>query len=157
MNKGKKGEAKTAGILAKAAQIEDKVDFTKPTLTNAPDNGIDFEIRCPHNFPEKLNNIINGNESNNALSNTTIDIRVDHKEYDRPIGKATAQKFVNDIAKNENYDEHWMTGGKRLTAGAQEVIDDAKKKSVVRYYSNENLNQINNYYDNELHNENESE
>lgn len=157
MNNGKKGEAKMAEILAKIAQKEEKVDFTKPTFTNAPDNGVDFEIRCPHNIVEKFTSIIDGKESDMALSNSTIDIRVDHKEYSKPIGKPTVEKFVKDISKNEKYAEHWLTGGDRLTAGGKKVLEEANKNSVVRYYSNDELNKINNFYDNELLNENESE
>ena len=157
-NKGKVGEAKMAQTFGKMAEVEDKVDFTKPSFTNAPDNGVDFELQCPHNYPEKLDEIIEDGKSKQKLSKTTIKVRIDHKEYKNKIDKATADKFVKDCDKNgEDYDEHWITGGKGLTKGAEKVLKEANKDYVCRHYSQEEINKINNFYTNEIENTNDIE
>jgi hypothetical protein len=158
MNIGKVGEAKMAQTLGKMAEVEDKVDFTKPSFTNAPDNGVDFELQCPHNYPKKIDQIIEDGKSEQKLSKKNIKIRIDHKEYKGKIGKATAEKFVKDCDKNdENYDEHWITGGKGLTKGAEKVLEEANKDYVCSYYSQEEINKINNFYINEIENINDNE
>jgi hypothetical protein len=157
-NKGKVGEAKMVQTLGKMAEVEDKVDFTKPSFTNAPDNGVDFELQCPHNYPEKLNEIIKDGKSEQKLSKKKIKIRIDHKEYKGKIGKATAEKFVTDCDKNdEDYDEHWLTGAEGVTSGAQKVLKKANKDYVCRYYSEEKINKISNFYKNEIENSNNNE
>ncbi len=158
MNKGKVGEAKTAQTLAKMAEVEDKVDFTKPSFTNAPDNGIDFELQCPHNLPEKLNEIIKDGKSEQALSKRTVKIRIDNKAYKGKIGKATAEKFIKDCDKNDDdYDEHWLTGAEGLTKGAKKVFDEANKEHVCRHYSQKEVNKIDNFYTNEIENSNDND
>jgi predicted nucleotidyltransferase component of viral defense system len=152
-NIGKIGEAKFTSTISKIAQVEDTVDFRKPSFTNAPDGGMDFEIKAPHNISEKLKDIIDGKEQVSKLSDIDVKIRVDHKEYkDRKIGKAIAKKFVDDIEKNLDNAEHWLTGGKGLTAGAKSEIENAE--GVVRHYSSEDIKKIDNYYQNELENQN---
>ena len=39
MNKGKQGEGQMAVLFGKIQQVEKNFEFTKPTFTNAPDNG----------------------------------------------------------------------------------------------------------------------
>ena len=158
MNIGKVGEAKMAQTLGKMSEIEDKVDFTKPSFTNAPDNGVDFELQCPHNYPEKLDEVIESGNSEQALSEKTIKVRIDHKEYKGKIGKATAEKFVNDCEKNEEYEEHWLTGGiGGLTKGAEKVLKEANKEHICRHYSQEEINKIDSFYTNEIENSNDNE
>lgn len=158
MNKGKVGEAKMAQTLGKMAEVEEKVDFTKPSFTNAPDNGVDFELQCPHNYPEKLNEIIKDKSSEQKLSTKNIKVRIDHKEYKGKIGKATAEKFVKDCDKNdEDYQEHWITGGKGLTKGAEKVLEKSNKDFICRHYSQEKINTLDNFYTNEIENTNDIE
>ena len=157
MNIGKVGEAKMAQTLGKMAEVEDKVDFTKPSFTNAPDNGVDFELQCPHNYPEKLDKIIEDGNSKQILSTTNIKVRIDHKEYKGKIGKATAEKHVKDCDKNEGYDEHWLTGAKGITKGAEKVLKEADSDYICRHYSQEKINKIDNFYTNEIKNSNDNE
>ncbi|CAA6820088.1 MAG: Unknown protein [uncultured Sulfurovum sp.] len=157
MNIGKVGEAKMAQTFGKMAEVEDKVDFKKPSFTNAPDNGVDFELQCPHNYTEKIDEIIKNGTSEQQLSTTTITIRIDHKEYKGKIGKATAEKFVKDCDKNEGYDEHWLTGAKGLTTGAEKVLKEANKDFICRHYTQEKINTIDNFYTNEIENSNDNE
>lgn len=155
-NTGKIGEAKIASTLSKIAQIEDTVDFRKPSFTNAPDEGLDFQLKAPHNISEKFNDIIEGKEKTSNLSDTDIKIRIDHKEYEgRKIGKAVAKKFVSDIEKNPDNAEHWITGGTGLTSGAKNELDDAN--AVVRHYSDDDIKKIDSYYSNELENQVQNE
>ena len=39
LNKGKQGEGQMAVLFGKIQQVEKNFEFTKPTFTNAPDNG----------------------------------------------------------------------------------------------------------------------
>ena len=76
--------------------------------------------------------------------------RLDAKNYGGRIGKPVADKFVADCEKNPQDAEHWLVGGERLTKGAKEVIEDSEH--VCRYYSQEDINKVDNYYENELRN-----
>lgn len=154
-NKGKIGEARTARILTKISEVEETVDFTKPSFTNAPDNGVDFELKAPHNIAEKLDGIIEENPKIANLSNHNIHIRIDNKDYNGKISKPVVDKFLKDIDKNPEYAEHWLAGGSELTKGAKETFE--KSNSVIRYYSKSNMNKIDNYYQNEIDNESYNE
>ena len=92
---------------------------------------------------EKFGAIINEDKIPTS-SKKQIKIRVDHKNYDKKISKAVADKFVNDCKKNTNDAEHWLTGGKGLTSGAQKCIDEAQY--ICRYYSQEELDKVEQYY-----------
>lgn len=52
----------------------------------------------------KLDEIVNIGKSEVALANSQIDVRVQVKNYTKPINKATVQSFVNDIQKNNDDD-----------------------------------------------------
>lgn len=150
-NKGKKGEAQLLGIFSTIMEVEANVDVVRGTFTNEPDNGVDLKVKAPHNIAEKFKDILEDNEKKQVLSNTKILIRIDHKEYEKPIGKAVVDKFVGDIEKNPEYAEHWLTGGPRLTNGAEKVLKNASKP--CRYYSSDDINKLKNYYKNELEND----
>ena len=130
------------------------VDFRKPTFTNEPDDGLDIELKAPHNTGERLECIARQDTTIPPPSNSKINIRIDHKYYNDKIGKAMAQKFVNDIPKNPDDSEHWITGGKGLTSGAQRVLKEAQ--APTRYFSDKDLDVINAYF-NEVDNENDNE
>ncbi|WP_310603721.1 hypothetical protein [Anaerosporobacter sp.] len=150
-NKGRKGERNfLEKVIFKMQRNGEDIDYRKPTYTNEPDDGLDFELKVPHNTGERLEAIANHKDTIQPPSNKKIDIRVDHKNYDNKIGKPVAQKFIDDIHKNPIDTEHWLTGGNGLTKPAQEVLNQAQKP--VRYFSQRDINTISNYYDNELEN-----
>ena len=149
-NKGRKGERNLIEkLLFSAERAGEDVDFRKPTYTNEPDDGLDIEMKAPHNFGEKLEAIVN-NDDVPPSSTTNIDIRIDHKNYQDKIGKPIVAKFIDDCEKNPNDSEHWLTGGKGLTAPAQKELK--KSEHVTRYFSNDDLNKIEQYFENEAEN-----
>lgn len=148
MNKGKQGEGQMAVLLGKIQQVEEHFEFTKPTFTNASDNGLDFELLAPHNMAEKVGAIISGKNKIPVSSKKQIKVRVDHKNYDGKITKPVAEKFIDDCKKNSGDAEHLLTGGKGLTSGAKKCMEEAK--DVVRYYPQEDLDKVERYYDAQL-------
>ena len=79
-----------------------------------------------------------------------IKVRIDVKNYNGVISKPVAQKFVDDCKKNPQVAEHWLVGGERLTKGANDVMDNSEH--VCRYYNQEAMNKVDNYYQNQLDN-----
>lgn len=144
VNKGKQGEGQLATMLGNIQQVEEYFEFIKPTYTNAPDDGLDFEISTPHNIAEKFNAITNNEDVIPRLSNTKIKIRLDHKNYDRKISKPVADKFVKDCEKHLHETEHWLTGGNGLTSGAKKSLENSDY--VCRYFPQNDLDKINSYY-----------
>lgn len=154
-NKGRKGERDLLESLIHPMQRNgEDIDYRKPTFTNEPDDGVDLELKAPHNTGERLERIARGEPVIPEPSHSKILIRVDHKNYEKKIQKPIAQKFVDDIDKNPNDAEHWLTGGSGLTKGAQEVLDNAP--APTRYFSQDDINTINSYY-NESENDIESD
>lgn len=150
-NKGRKGERDfLENIVFKMQRNGEDIDYIKPTYTNELDNGLDYELKASHNTGERLKAIAERKEIVPPPSNTKINIRVDHKNYDGKIGKPIAKKFIDDIQKNPNDAEHWLTGGHGLTSGAQKVMNQAQEPA--RYFSQEDIDAISDYYDNELEN-----
>lgn len=133
--KGRKGELAVTGILSNLGVHESHVEVFRANTTTTPENGVDLIIKCPHNLSVKLDDIVLHGSSEIALANSKIDVRVQVKNYSGPINKATAQSFVNDIATNQNFSEHWGVGGTKLTKGAEDVIVEANKIAPVKWYT----------------------
>lgn len=154
MSKGKKGEGKAAETHSLLQQTQEEYEFTKPTRTNTPDDGVDFTI---HSTKKELQNISNqalGRDEFSSLPEGDVSLRQDHKETKHKIGKAAAKKFVDDIEKNKKHDGHVLSGGQGLTSGAKEELDKAKSEgNSVSYLSSDDLNDINNHCRNIINNE----
>lgn len=149
-DKGKKGERDLMKTIFKMEEVGEDIDIKKPTYTNEPDDGLDLEMRCGHNIGEHMSAIINSEERIPVLSQEKIKVRIDVKNYGGRIGKPVADKFVGDCEKNLQAAEHWLVGGERLTKGAKDVIENSDH--VCRYYSQEDINKVDNYYENKLKN-----
>ncbi len=149
-DKGKKGERDLMKTIFKMEEAGEDIDIKKPTYTNEPDDGLDLEMRCGHNIGELMAAIIQGEEKKPVLSDKKIKVRIDVKNHGGRIDKPIADKFVSDCEKNPQVAEHWLVGAERLTKGAQEVLDDSEY--VCRYYSQEDINKVDNYYENKLQN-----
>ena len=152
-DKGKTGELNTIKTFIKAVEAGIIEDIIRPTYTNEPDDGLDLELKAPHNIGDIMESLKNGNEEPPPSSDTAIKVRVDNKNYNRKIGKPVAEKFVSDIEKNPNVSEHWLTGGSGLTAPAKQALD--KASAPCRYYSQEDMNQIDNTLSSILEDEND--
>ena len=144
-NKGRKGERDLLESLIHPMQRKGvDIDYKKPTFTNEPDDGVDLELKAPHNIGELLERIARNDPVIPPPSKTKIHIRIDNKNYGKKIGKPIAEKFVDDIKKNPNDDEHWLTGGEGLTKQAKSVLDNAP--APTRYFSKKNINTISEFF-----------
>lgn len=144
--KGRRGELAATGIFSNIGVREKKFEVLRTSETTVADDGVDIIVKCPHNTAEKFNEIVDKGSSDIALSSTQIGVRVQVKNYSKPITKAVAEGFVEDIEKNSDFDEHWLIGGTRLTKGAKEELDKSKNKAPIRYYSNEGFTKIQSQY-----------
>lgn len=144
--KGRRGELAVTGILSNIGVHEPSIEVIRANTTTAPENGVDIALKCPHNLSSKLDEIVSTGKSSIALANSQIDVRVQVKNYTKPIGKAIVQGFVDDIQKNQNFAEHWGVGGTRLTKGAREVIAEANKVAPVKWYTAPELVKIQTQY-----------
>lgn len=144
--KGRKGEMAVTGILANIGVHEKNIEVLRTSTTTTPENGVDLALKVPHNFSAKLNEIVAKGSSEAALSSATVDIRVQVKNYTKPINKSIMQGFVDDIPKNSEFAEHWGIGGTRLTKGAQQVLDEAKKTAPVQWYTAGDFTKIQAHY-----------
>jgi hypothetical protein len=144
--KGRKGELAVTAIFSNIGVHEANIEVIRANTTTTPENGVDLALKCPHNLSKKLDEIVADGKSETALSNAQIDVRVQVKNYTKPINKAAAQSFVDDISKNQNYAEHWGVGGTGLTKGAQEVLEEANKVAPVKWYTAPALAKIQSQY-----------
>jgi len=144
MSKGKKGEGKASETHSLLQQTQEEYEFTKPSRTNTPDNGVDFTIHSTKKELQNISNKVLGRDEFSALPKGDVTLRQDHKESKHKISKATAKKFVADIEKNKKVDGHLLSGAKGLTSGAKDELDAAKKAGhSVSYLSEDDLNRIN--------------
>lgn len=149
-DKGKKGERNLIKTIFKMEEAGEDIDIRKPTYTNEPDDGLDIEMKCGHNIGEFIDAIIQDKENKPNLSNKKIKVRMDAKNYSGKISKPIADKFLRDCEKNPQAAEHWLVGGKTLTKGAKDAIDNSEH--VCRYYCQKDINKVDNYYENKLAN-----
>lgn len=145
-DKGRKGELAATAIFSTIGVHERNIEVIRANKTNTPEGGVDIELECPHNLSAKLDDIAANGRSDIALSNSTIPVRAQVKNYTGPINKSTMQGFVDDIDKNSEFAEHWGIGGTRLTKGAQEVLAGARSKAVVKWYTAQDVDKIQSQY-----------
>lgn len=145
-DKGRKGELAATAMFSNMGVHEKKIEVIRANKTNTPEGGVDIELECPHNLSTKLDDITTNGSSEIALSDSTISVRVQIKNYTKPINKTTMQGFVDDIDENPEFAEHWGGGGTRLTKGAKEVLHEARKVSTVKWYTAEDLDKIQSQY-----------
>lgn len=144
--KGRKGELAVTAILSNIGVHEPRIEVIRASTTTTPENGVDIALKCPHNLSKKLDDIVNTGESEIALANSQIDVRIQVKNYANPISKAIAQGFVDDIKINQNYAEHWIIGGARYTKGAKEVLEKANQQAPVKWYTAHDFAKIQTHY-----------
>lgn len=147
LEKGRRGEHAVTAALCQAATHEQRIEVRRATKTSERDKGRDITLNCPHNFGDKLDDIVKNGNSERVLSKSDIAVRADVKNHNGKITKATAEKFTLDIDKNPDFAEHWLIGGNGITKGAKEVLEDANKNNApVRYFSNDDMDIIQSAY-----------
>lgn len=140
--KGRRGELAVMGVFANVGLHEKNVEVLRDGKTTSPDGGVDISMIVPHNLSVKLDEIVSSGSSEIALSNANIDVRLQVKNYTRPISKATMDGFIEECATNEKYGEHWGAGGPNLSKGAQKSLDEGKKLYPVKWYTASDIAQI---------------
>ena len=132
LDKGKAGELFFQEYVIAMVRAGIMMDYKKPTFTNEPDDGLDFELKAPHNIGEIMDALRRA-QAPPPPSDTAIHVRVDVKNPRGKIGKPVVDKFLGDIEKNPRNSEHWLAGGRDLTAPAKATLDEAPVP--CRYYS----------------------
>lgn len=125
-NQGKDGEMRFGIALAGASIRENGLDFTRHSVTNQPDLGVDYSMQGSAETLVAICEIGTG-ISLPAITDTLgdptrrVDARVDVKTTNNKLTGVTVDKFVSDIKKHPNTDLHILAGGSALTK------DGAKK------------------------------
>lgn len=141
-NKGKDGEMVVAKALCDISIAENNVDFTRSSITNAPDFGADLVIHCPNNMGDKFEEIVGEGSSSTELTGSQMEVRVDVKA--KKVQKEDAEKFIADIIKHPTKKEHWITGDS-ISGPAKKIIMGCDW-TKTRYFSNDDIKKIATYY-----------
>lgn len=148
-NIGKDGEMRFAIIIAAASIKENGLDFTRHTVTNQPDLGVDYSVHGPVEALASFCEIGTGTELRGVREtlgqpDRKIEARFDIKTTEEKLAGDTVEKFVSDVKKHPNTDLHVLAGGFGLTKSAQEKLEthitalQEDGKAVV-YISNQGL------------------
>jgi len=144
--KGRRGEHAGMALASTIAIYEPRIEVKRTSTTNTPENGVDFEVICPHNLSTKLDQIAQTGKSDLVLSNSLIQARVQVKNHSGPITKAIMDGFIQQCATNPKYDEHWGMGGVRFTKGAKESLEAGQQRHSVKWWLTDDLAAIESKY-----------
>lgn len=141
--KGKKGEMLALTIASSFSDTHISAEVMRHSKTTAPDLGADLFITADKEpMKEFLDNAGNpgsfqNSELKNKLDNDSLKARIDCKNTEEKLTKATVQKHISEIAIHQDSDLHILMGGSGLTKGAKQCLEDAnnalasKGKEVV--------------------------
>lgn len=139
-------------IVADIAIQEEGFDFTRPTVTNESDMGVDLMLKSSPQSLRRLLQIAAGNprptdEPDPERSKKTIESRVDVKTTQNKLQTDTIEKFAADVLKHPKCTGHILMGGSNLTGPAQRKFDQYKtvfeqKGKVLGYISNEGVGRL---------------
>lgn len=117
------------GIVIAAASIrENGLDYTRHTVTNQPDLGLDYSLQgsaatlvsfCEAGAGKALPSV---RETLGDLERR-VDARVDVKTTESKLTGVTVDKFASDVAKHPNTDLHILVGGSGLTKSAERKFE----------------------------------
>ncbi|WP_156943127.1 hypothetical protein [Pseudogulbenkiania sp. MAI-1] len=123
-NIGKDGEMRFAITIAGASIRENGLDFTRHTVTNQPDLGVDYSAKGPAEVLISFCEIGTGTELGVIREafgqpDRKIEARFDIKTTEEKLAGDTVEKFVSDVKKHPTTDLHVLAGGSGLTKSAQ--------------------------------------
>lgn len=123
-NIGKDGEMRFAITIAGASIRENGLDFTRHTVTNQPDLGVDYSAQGPAEALVTFCEIgtgtaLDGIRETLGESDRKVEARFDIKTTEEKLAGDTVEKFVSDVKKHPNTDLHVLVGGSGLTKSAQ--------------------------------------
>lgn len=159
-NPGKDGEMRF-GILVAGASIRNSgLDFTRHSVTNQPDLGVDYNVQG------KAETLVSFCETGVGTSlpllsevlgdlNRVVEGRVDVKTTQNKLTGVAVDKFASDVKKHPNTAVHVLVGGNGLTKTGQRKWDahqaalSADGKALV-YLPNEAVARLANEYQSEI-------
>ncbi|MCS4534032.1 hypothetical protein [Neisseria montereyensis] len=148
-NLGKKGEMKVTGLISGMGQCDDRIDLTRHTRTNTPDNGCDIVLHHTVTHFNEMMKISTGELSDFSNpqedKSKKIQTRIDVKNENNKITKPLAEKFIGDIKKHPDCIGQLLIGNNGLTKGAKEVLDEAQRNypnKKIGYISNDGVNKL---------------
>lgn len=159
-NIGKDGEMRFAITIAGASIRENGLDFTRHTVTNQPDLGVDYSAHGPAEALVSFCEIgagtaLEGIRETLGELDRKIEARFDIKTTEEKLAGDTVDKFVSDVKKHPNTNLHVLAGGSGLTKSAQEKFEahrDSLKvdgKAIV-YLPNQGLAKLASEYKPEI-------
>lgn len=129
--KGKKGEMLALTIASSFSDTHISAEVMRHSKTTAPDLGADiFIVAAKEPMKEFLDNAgtidsFQTSELKNKLDSDSVKARIDCKNTEGKLTKATIQKHVSEIAIHQDSDLHILMGGSGLTKGAKQCLEDA--------------------------------
>lgn len=110
--------------IAGASIRENGLDFTRHTVTNQPDLGVDYSAQGPAEALVSFCEIGAGTALESirgtlGAPDRRIEARFDIKTTEEKLAGDTVEKFVSDVKKHPNTDLHVLVGGSGLTKSAQ--------------------------------------
>lgn len=127
-NQGKDGEMRFGIVIAAASIHENGLDYTRHTVTNQPDLGLDYSLQgrattlvsfCEVGVGKALPSI----RETLGAPERRVDARVDVKTTESKLTGVTVDKFVSDVRKHPNTDLHILVGGNALTKSAEKKFE----------------------------------
>lgn len=123
-NIGKDGEMRFGITIAGASIRENGLDYTRHTVTNQPDLGVDYSAQGPAEALVSFCEIgagtaLEGVRETLGEPDRKIEARFDIKTTEEKLAGDTVEKFVSDVKKHPNTDLHVLAGGAGLTKSAQ--------------------------------------
>lgn len=159
-NIGKDGEMRFAITIAGASIRENGLDFTRHTVTNQPDLGVDYSAQGPVKALVSFCEIGAGTALEDVSGtlgapDRRIEARFDIKTTEEKLARDTVAKFVSDVKKHPNTDLHVLAGGSGLTKSAQAKFEEHRAslqedgKAIV-YIPNQGLAKLASEYKPEI-------
>jgi len=159
-NSGKDGEMRFGIVIAGASIRENGLDYTRHTVTNQPDLGLDYSLQgnaetlasfCEVGVGKALPSV----RRTLGDPQKRIEARVDVKTTESKLTGVTVDKFVSDVKKHPNTELHILVGGSGLTKSAEQKFESHRDalseagKAIV-YVANEGAARLANEYKPEI-------
>ena len=114
--------------IAGASIRENGLDFTRHTVTNQPDLGVDYSVQGPAEALVSFCEIgtgtsLDGTRETLGVLERRVEARFDIKTTEEKLAGDSVEKFVSDVKKHPNTDLHVLAGGSGLTKSAQRKFE----------------------------------
>lgn len=147
-------------IIAGASIREDGLDFTRLTVTNQPDMGLDYNAQGKAKTLVSLCEIGTGQNLEHARQllgdpEKKIEARFDVKTTDEPLAEDSVDKLAADVRKHPNINLHILAGGAKLTPSAATALQEHQENlkedgKILIHIDNQGLTRLANEYKKEI-------